>query len=314
MESLLLTVPTALVMADQESNSCYLYPSCTATEFYDQTSGFTNDTGKSPKSFSSMLSSSYSRGWDQNLDLCCQICLPGTPPVVCFDDTDPDCLKKTGNGDYDFLLLSQIWQPQLCESLDGGHDPTLTHLNGTLCSSDAPQDLRIHGLWPNYINGYPQCCNSTTSPSFTLDPAEVTQWDIYPLLQSDWAGVVHMDTCAVCYTLNHEWLKHGGCYSPGDPMKYFRDSLTLAGHVSAATEIINSLKGTVVETSSLESLYARAVNVICDPYAPQDDDETGRFLEIRTCWDREGTPIDCPPASATQFAIPCPTYSSLGAL
>jgi ribonuclease T2 len=236
--------------------------------------------------------------------------------VVCFDNSDPDCLKKTGNGDYDFLLLSQIWQPQLCESLKGGHDPTLTHLNGTLCSLDAPQDLRIHGLWPNYVNGYPQCCNSTTAPSYTLDPAVVAQWDIYESLQLNWAGVVPLDTCAVCYTLSHEWLKHGGCYSPGDPKTYFSDSLTLMNHLSDATAIINSLKGTVVETSSLESLYSRTVNVICDPYAPQDDisQDTGRFLEIRTCWDREGASIDCLPASATQFAIPCPTYTSIGGI
>jgi ribonuclease T2 len=231
---------------------------------------------------------------------------------VCFNKKDKDCLAKTGDGDYDFLLLDQIWQPQFCDMLSGGHDPTLTHLEGTTCTADAPRDLRIHGLWPNYYNGYPQCCNSTSAPSLTLDPAEVTQWDIFPSLQAHWAGVAPLDSCAVCLTLSHEWLKHGGCYSPGDPVSYFADSLAITDLVSAATETINSLKGKTVDTASLESLYPRAVNILCDPHAEQPAASTGRFLEVRTCWSREREAIDCSPASAGQFSEPCPAFTLIG--
>jgi ribonuclease T2 len=232
---------------------------------------------------------------------------------VCFDKKDLDCRSKTGNGDYDFLLLDQIWQPQFCDRLSGGHDPTLTHLEGTECTADAPRDLRIHGLWPNYYKGYPQCCNSTSAPSLTLDPADVTRWDIFPSLQAEWAGVAPLDTCAVCLTLNHEWLKHGGCYAPGDPITYFRDSLAITDLVSAATQTINSLKGKTVDTAVLEGLYPRAVNILCDPHAEQSSDSTGRFIEVRTCWSREREAIDCAPASAGQFTEPCPQFTFIGA-
>lgn len=241
-------------------------------------------------------------------NLCCQICLPGTPPTVCFNKADPLCKAKTGNGDYDFLLLSQIWQPQFCDSLQRGFDPTLTHLIDTTCGESAPTDLRIHGLWPNYVNGYPQCCNSTAASSYTLEPSEVVEWEIYPQLQANFAGVVKMDTCAVCYTLNHEWLKHGGCYSPGDPQTYFADSIAISNLVLDSTKIINSIGGTIVETSYLESLYPATINVVCDPCANLND-ETGSFLELRTCWARDLSPFNCPPSSAGQFTAPCPKYT-----
>lgn len=301
-------------------SDCYVSPSCTATENYDKVTGFTNNTGYFFFSFFSLISFllfiSYSSnfsyfsylGWDLNADLCCQICLPGTPPTVCFNNKDPECKSKTGNGDYDFLLLDQMWQPQFCASLKGGHDPTLTHLIGTECQDDAPKDLRIHGLWPNYFNGYPQCCNSTSSPSYTLNPSEVIEWDIYPQLQSAWAGVAPINTCSVCYMLNHEWLKHGGCYSPGDPIKYFTDSVGISNLVLDSTKIINSLGGAIVETSFLESLYPAQANILCDPHSSYNE-ETGKFLELRTCWTRELSPIDCPASSAGQFTAPCPKFT-----
>lgn len=179
---------------------------------------------------------------------------------------------------------------------------------GTICTSDAPQDLRIHGLWSNYINGYPQCCNSTTSPSYTLDPSQVIQWNIFPDMQSSFAGVMPLDACSICNTVSHEWLKHGGCYSPGDPIKYFTDTLALHNHLHEATKQINSFKGMVLETSFLRSLYPKAANIICDYHTPSPyGKDTGMMLEIRTCWSREHQPIDCPADSGS-----CPKYTSIG--
>ncbi len=48
------------------------------------------------------------------------------------DDEIPNtCHNKTGDQDYDYLLLDLLWLPQFCAALSEGHDPTLSHTAGT---------------------------------------------------------------------------------------------------------------------------------------------------------------------------------------
>lgn len=283
---------------------CYVSPSCTATEFYDEVTGFTNDTG-----FAAPYSSD-----------CCQICLPGTSPVVCFDPSDEDCQSKTGNGDYDYVLFDQIWLPEFCQSLENGFDPTLTHLAGTLCQATHPTisspTLSIHGMWPNYVNGYPQCCDIEDGSTTALTPDEVLSWSMWAELQQYWPDVTLPagSPCSVCLILNHEWLKHGGCYSPGNPRKYFTDALSINAQLSAPTNTINAMAGLTVSTSSIEDLYNRNINVICDPNTDNTfngNSSIGSFLELRTCWSRENELIDCPAAFSNAFGVPCPEFTYL---
>lgn len=278
-----------LVLAAAKSvNECYISPSCITNEFYDKATGFTNDTGWS----------------NTDAESCCQICLPGTPSTVCFTST-PECLSKTGDGDFDYLLLDQIWLPQFCASLSDGIDPTLSHLAGSTCGS-YPHKLSIHGLWPNYFGGYPQCCNASGN-MVALTPAEVTSWDIWPILQDQWADPTSTGECSVCYMLNHEWQKHGACYST-EPYQYFADTLSLTSSLQNINNRLTSFEGQTIPTSSIRTMYPKDVNVICDAYN-KPSDNTGLLLEIRTCWDRNMQPTDCAPASTSQFGVPCPEYT-----
>jgi hypothetical protein len=139
------------------------------------------------------------------VEILLQICLPGTSPVVCFDESDLECQSKTGNGDYDYVLFDQIWLPEFCHSLDNGFDPTLTHLEGSHCQQrhlDIPlSKLSIHGMWPNYVNGYPQCCDIEDGGTTTaLSPQEVVSWPIWTALQEHWPDVTEPigNPCSVC--------------------------------------------------------------------------------------------------------------------
>lgn len=118
--------------------------------------------------------------------------------------------------------------------------------------------------------------------------------------------------------LNHEWLKHGGCYSPGDPEKYFIDSLAINSLLASATTALNNMAGQTVPTASIEQLYSKNINVICDPNSSPSMgkiNETaaaaGMFLELRTCWSAEKELIDCPAAFSNAFGVPCPEFTSL---
>ncbi|CAM9228680.1 unnamed protein product, partial [Ectocarpus fasciculatus] len=197
---------------------------------------------------------------DNPSNSCCDACLPGTNATVCFD-LNGSCSNSTGDGDYDFLLLDEMWIPQFCRALSNSYDPTLSHVEGMHCDY-ASNTFSIHGLWPNYVDGYPQCCNASGNLK-PLDPTIVEEWDIYPALEANWYDPTTSSDCSTCYLLNHEWEKHGNCFSPGDASTYFSTGLQLRESLEDIDNIIAGLSGTIVNTSVIEDLYAKKPNIIC---------------------------------------------------
>jgi ribonuclease T2 len=91
-------------------------------------------------------------------------------------------------GVFDYYVLTLSWSPEFCHS-----------------HSDSPQCNKhfgfvVHGLWPQFVNGYPENCS--TAPGLS-DPATMT--DIMP------------DP----HLVEHEWTTHGTC-SGLDPDHYFK--------------------------------------------------------------------------------------------
>ena len=288
---------------DVYNNTCYIAPSCenvNPKQVYNPVTGYTNNTGFSQSS---------------NND-CCNICIPGSPQTVCFDVPDADltayrsvwgldsgytakdknCTEKTGNQDYDYVLLDQIYFPQWCAALDSqAHDPTLSHLQGTRCTAEVtagPPLLNIHGFWPNYYHGFPQCCTGTTGSDTVapLVPGEVQNWgELYTNMQQLWndptTSSVNNDdiACSTCYLQNHEWEKHGSCFS-ADPKVYFASGIAVAQSISALTDQVTAYLGNYVPTADIAAIYPNKVNILCDPQAPVLAPDAGVFLELQTCW------------------------------
>jgi ribonuclease T2 len=92
-------------------------------------------------------------------------------------------------GQFDYYLLTLSWSPEFCHS----------HPDKPECQS-GHHGFIVHGLWPQYVDGYPERCSTT--PGLT-NPAEMT--DIMPD-----AGLVA-----------HEWSTHGTC-SGLDADGYFK--------------------------------------------------------------------------------------------
>jgi ribonuclease T2 len=273
------------------ADACYLEPACTYMAAADS-QGHTNATGWSNTDYSQ----------------CCDICLPGTNATVCFNGGQLSCANKTGDADFDLLLLDEMWIPQYCRALSNNYDFTLSHLTGMQCAYSS-NSLTIHGLWPNYIDGFPQCCNASGA-LYPLDPEEVTSWNIWPALETSWYDPTTSIECSTCYLLNHEWEKHGGCFSPGNPKKYFGTGLAIFQTLDTQNSYIESLAGTIVNTSLIQAQYGKRVSVQCDPKDPKSDEYSklgiGIFAEIQTCWDRDYEQIDCPPGFSGAFSKPCP--------
>jgi len=90
-------------------------------------------------------------------------------------------------GKFDFYLLSLSWSPTYCQSQGD-------RANRLQCDSAKPKAFVVHGLWPQYTNGYPAFCR-TDIPDFVPRSLTDTILDIMPS-----PGLV-----------GGQWRKHGSC-------------------------------------------------------------------------------------------------------
>jgi len=149
------------------------------------------------------------------LDKCCNICAaPGAVKI-------PD--GKNGSYDWDFITMDAFWVPQFCQALSEGHDFTVTNVASSSCVASPPRNsFQLHGLWPSYYINWSQCCQ-TPAP---LRPNEVSSWTNLHELHLHWSDPAVDTECSVCFNLNHEWQKHGGCFTD-NPESYFATGLEL---------------------------------------------------------------------------------------
>ena len=87
------------------------------------------------------------------------------------------------SADFDFYVLSLSWSPDYCATTDNA-DPQQ-------CSVGKRLGFVLHGLWPQYINGYPSDCATTRLPDKTL---------------AQFPNLFPSTSLAI-----HEWRKHGTC-------------------------------------------------------------------------------------------------------
>ena len=122
------------------------------------------------------------------------------PAASAGDGGGPRRSQPTGPsrpGEFDFYVLSLSWSPGFCAT--GGSEKGRAQ-----CEPGAGKNFVVHGLWPQYEQGFPQDCGPAgRMPSrVALDAAR----DVYP------------DERLARY----EWRKHGVC-SGKSPSDYFAD-------------------------------------------------------------------------------------------
>ncbi|MEP7455046.1 ribonuclease T2 [Phyllobacterium sp. SB3] len=92
--------------------------------------------------------------------------------------------KGTG---FDYYVLSLSWSPSYCAA-EGAR------ANRQQCDTGRPYGFLVHGLWPQYEQGYPQDCD-------TSQPRNV------PFAQAKQLSDIMPSTGLVTY----QWRKHGSC-------------------------------------------------------------------------------------------------------
>ncbi len=174
-------------------------------------------------------------------------------------------------GDYDALLLSLSWSPSFCE---GRITPEQQ------CDPQRrirPFGLVVHGLWPQYDRegekGYPDQCIVVDKVPEALVEA------MLPLMPSQ-------------DLMNHEWRKHGSCYSTA-PEPYFAEVQRLYESFVVPERLITPETMQKVATNTLRQDIRQA-----NPALPEDGFilrcSREKLQEIRICYDQDSEPMACP--------------------
>ena len=168
-------------------------------------------------------------------------------------------------GDFDFYVMALSWSPDYCASNDN-NDPQQ-------CSIGKKLDFVLHGLWPQYDQGYPSYCSE-----------EKMSYDLI----DDFVGLYPSEKL-----YDHEWEKHGTCtgLSPEDYMLWsqaLKDSLEIPDAYDAPAEPFR----TDAEGLS-EAFVSENPDFLSDSFAVYCSG-SGRFLkEIFVCFEKSGEPRSC---------------------
>ena len=191
--------------------------------------------------------------------------LPLTPPEQDRRQNEP--------GQFDFYVLSLSWSPSFCEASGERGTPPQQQCGAR------PYSFVVHGLWPQYENGFPEFCQQ---PAPRLDRNIVSSM---------------LDLMPAPRLIFNEWDKHGTC-SGLSPHAYFetirkaRAAVKIPGRLSRPEEPLTVTPDEVEEAfvKANPGLTRDGIAVTCD---------SRRLGEVRICL---GKDFALPPVSRDRYA------------
>lgn len=180
----------------------------------------------------------------------------------------PGALRAEGGkaGDFDYFVLSLGWSPTWCALKgDARQDDQ--------CDDRHAYSFTLHGLWPQYEDGWPSYCRTTARDPSRAETAAMTD-----IMGSD--GLAW-----------HQWKKHGRC-SGLSAADYFALARRGYGAVTIPEVFLRldrdlRLPASVVEEAFLEAnpgLEPDQITITC---------EGGMIQEARLCLTRDLLPRIC---------------------
>jgi len=195
-----------------------------------------------------------------------------TPPPAVQPDTPP-----AQSADFDFYVLSLSWSPDYCNS-NGNKDPQQ-------CSPGKKLGFVLHGLWPQYNQGYPSNCSTQKLPE-----------DVKRQFQGLYPSPKLYD---------HEWDKHGTC-SGLPPAQYLalskrlKESVVIPAAYQAPAQPVRVTPGQFKSdfVAANPALNQSSLAVYCSG--------SGRFLtELYVCFSVDGSPVPCSAEVLNKAAKSC---------
>lgn len=186
----------------------------------------------------------------------------GALPPVLTPALAQDRRQNTA-GAFDFYVLSLSWSPSFCAS---SQERNPDRPPQPQCA-ERPFSFVVHGLWPQYENGFPEYC---------LQPSPRLGRNIVSSM---------LDLMPSPRLVFHEWDKHGTC-SGLSPRAYFETVRKIRAAVKVPTEYLELKQYMMVSPAEVEAAFVKAnpglteggIAVACDHR---------RLTEVRICVNRD---------------------------
>jgi ribonuclease T2 len=172
--------------------------------------------------------------------------------------------RQNTPGEFDFYVLSLSWSPSFCE--DAAERGSGGRSQQAQCGGSRPFSFVVHGLWPQYEQGFPEYCDRNS----WLDRNIMTSMlDLMPA-----PGLIF-----------NEWKKHGTCSGLG-PRGYFETIRKARAAVKIPPEFIDLADPKTVSPDEVENAFikvnpglpANAIAVTCN---------RSRLSEVRICMSKD---------------------------
>ena len=181
-----------------------------------------------------------------------------------------DDRRQNAPGAFDFYVLALSWSPTYCEA----HKARAGNRAPDPQCSGRPFAFVVHGLWPQYEQGFPSFCQV---PAPRLDRATV-------------GGA--LDLMPSPRLVFREWDRHGTC-SGLAPHAYFEAVRKARAAVKIPAEYLAPAEPRDVAPDDVAAAFVKAnpglpqtaLAVVCD---------SNRLTEIRLCMAKDFTFHDCP--------------------
>ncbi len=167
---------------------------------------------------------------------------------------------------FDYYVLSLSWSPNWCATQGNAR-------GAAQCGPERDLGWSLHGLWPQYIDGYPSYCASDHRPPSRRDTARMA-----PIMGSE--GLAW-----------HQWKKHGSCTNLGGK-EYFAASRA-AYRAIPRPAAFRKLKGAITLPASVVEDAFLAANPLLRPSGVVVTCKAGHIQEVRICLTRDLEPRRC---------------------
>lgn len=166
---------------------------------------------------------------------------------------------------FDYFVLALSWSPDYCAT-NGTNDPQQ-------CSPGKKLSFVLHGLWPQYNQGYPSNCSNEKMPQN---------------VKAQFPGLYPNDSL-----FDHEWEKHGTCTGLS-PVEYLQVGKTLKESVTTPGEFRSPEKPFRISMDQLKALFVQTNPGFSTASFEVSCSSSGRYLkEIYVCFSREGSATPC---------------------
>jgi ribonuclease T2 len=172
-------------------------------------------------------------------------------------------------GKFDFYVLSLSWSPSFCD-MAGDRAGKQSECG------ERPYSFVVHGLWPQYENGFPKSC---------LVPAPRLPRNIMESM---------LDLMPAPRLVYHEWDQHGTC-SGLSPAAYFDKVRKARAAVKIPSQYIDLKTELRVNPEDVKDAFIRSNPGLTASSIAIDCDN--RLREIRICLSKDLTFRDCPEIS-----------------